>query len=175
MLSAVAEYGEPYGWKDAFADFDTSNSDYQQQHSDHMRDIALKYFKPYLKVIDEGSSRSSYYLVLSNGVTLTFYPDGSLSDAGTFYQTKVYIIASLNNNHTRFIDESRDYSRKDFLMMFDVYDNGPRIKFQGTGSRDDIRDASNYGCNSNVPKYKRIYCAHMLYLDNWEIKDDYPW
>ena len=79
MISAVAEYGAPNTW-DAFSIFDTSDPNYNQNHQEHMKNVATKYFKPYLKVIGEGQEWFQYYMVLSNGVTLTFYPDGDYID-----------------------------------------------------------------------------------------------
>ena len=179
MISAVAEYGEPNTW-DAFGNFDTSDPNYNVNHQNNMKNVATKYFKPYLKVIGEGQENFQYYMVLSNGVTLTFYPDGGTTpDDSVFMQTKVYIIGSLNNNHSTFTGPSRDYSRRDFLMVFDVDSTDYRLKFFNAADRDKTRDVytkdSQYGCNKDVPKNKRLYCGTLLYYDGWQLKDDYPW
>ena len=178
MISAVAEYGEPNTW-DAFSIFDTSDPNYNQNHQEHMKNVATKYFKPYLKVIGEGQRGFQYYMVLSNGVTLTFYPDGSYNaDKTEFNQTQVYIIGSLNNNSSYFLDESRDYSRRDFLMSFNVSSTDYRLKFFNTDegkTRNEYKNDGQYGCNKDVPKNKRLYCGSMLFYDNWQLKDDYPW
>ena len=179
MISAVAEYGEPNTW-DAFGNFDTSDPNYNVNHQNNMKNVATKYFKPYLKIIGEGQEGYQYYLVLSNGVTLTFYPDGSTTpDDSVFVQTRVYIIGSLNNNHSTFTGPSRDYSRRDFLMVFDVDSTDYRLKFFNAADRDKTRevykDDATYGCNKDVPKNKRLYCGTLLYHDSWQLKDDYPW
>ena len=178
MISAVAEYGEPNTW-DAFANFDATDPNYNQNHQEHMKNIATKYFKPYLKVIGEGQENFQYYMVLSNGVTLSFYPNGDFNEDETeFAQTEVFIIGSLNNNSSYFLDESRDYSRRDFLMSFNVRSTDYRLKFFNTDegkTRDEYKNDGQYGCNKDVPKNKRLYCGSMLFYDNWQLKDDYPW
>lgn len=178
MMSAVSEYGEPNNWG-IFGSFDTSDPNYAQNQSDNMKLLATKYFKPYLKVIDEEGETFQYTLFLSNGVSLTFYPDGGYNqDASAFVTTRAYIIASLNRNCKTFLDSSRDYSRKDFLMQIGTGTTGYRITgFNGhtNKTRDDYTNDSQYGCNSDVEKNRRLYCGAMLIHDGWQLKDDYPW
>lgn len=178
LEAARADYGDPKYW-DTFMNFDTSDPDeYNKQHQAHMRNVAAKYFKPYLKVIDEGEGLYLYYMTLNNGVTLTFYPDGGVTpDGSTFIQSRIYIIGSLSHNHSTFLDASRDYSRKDFLMEYSTYTNY-QLKFfnyNNSKTRDDYINHSSYGCNSNIQKNRRLYCGSLLFHDGWKIKDSYPW
>ena len=178
MMSSVAEYGEPNNWG-VFGSFDATDPNYAQNQSDNMKMLATKYFKPYLKVIDEEGQTFQYTLFLSNGVSLTFYPDGSFNeDKSEFITTRAYIIASLNHNEKTFLDSSRDYSRKDFLMEINTATTGYKItgfNVKADKTRDDYTDDGQYGCNSGVEKHRRLYCGALLIHDGWQLKDDYPW
>ena len=179
MMSAVAEYGEPSTW-DGFGSFDATDPNYSQNHSDNMKKVATKYFKPYLKVVGEKQEGFQYTMFLSNGVSLTFYPDGGFnSDQSSFNITLVYIIASLNHNSSNFLNSSRDYSRKDLLMQFSTRSKDYRVTFfRGDWTNDSVENFKNdgtYGCNRNIPKNKRLYCGALLFRDSWQIKDYYPW
>ena len=177
MMSSVAEYGEPNNWG-VFGSFDATDPNYAQNQSDNMKMLATRYFKPYLKVIDEEGQTFQYTLFLSNGVSLTFYPDGNFNDdKSEFITDRAFIIASLNHNAKTFADSSRDYSRKDFLMQIDSGTTGYRITgFNGRNkTRDDYIYDEKYGCNSGVEKHRRLYCGALLIHDGWQLKDDYPW
>ena len=48
----------------------------------------------------------------------------------------------------------------------------------GNNNREEVLNACKYG-NTDDPnvssKGRRHYCARLIQIDGWEIKDDYPW
>ena len=53
------------------------------------------------------------------------------------------------------------------------YDKGMEPhKYDWNGSRDDLKNNANYGCN-NKTSYK-AYCTALIQYDGWKISDDYP-
>ena len=178
LVASVAENGDPSTWE--YTKFDSSDPDYFEKFSEYSKMIATKYFKPYLKVTDEGPTKVArgYYLKLSNGVTLTFQPEGYLDSNGIFVQMSIFIIGSINGNTTIWSDSSRDYSRKDFILQLRSNYKNAKIDFYGTQNNNTISDIinhSSYGCNKNIQRSRRLYCGALLYYSGWQMTDDYPW
>ena len=186
LLSSVADNGAPSTWNFG-SKVDAGSSSGALNSPDHIEKMAKTYIKPYLKVIKEGrGNQNSYYISLSNGVTLTFETDGYTDSNDIYYPTMMYIIGSLNGNTSNLAGSSRDFARKDFVMVVSINDDAARLTFfnwQGGNlgnqskslDRDLLKSNASYGCNSSLPKNKRINCAALIMADNWEIKDDYPW
>ena len=186
LLSSVADNGAPSTWNFG-SKVDAGSSSGALNSPDHIEKMAKTYIKPYLKVIKEGrGNQNSYYISLSNGVTLTFETDGYIDSNDIYYPTMMYIIGSLNGNTSHLAGSSRDFARKDFVMVVSINDDAARLTFfnwQGGNlgnqskslDRDLLKSNASYGCNSSLPKNKRINCAALIMADNWEIKDDYPW
>ena len=176
MLASAAQNGTPDQW--LYVTLDGKDENYVQNFSNHMKETATKYFKPYLKTIGEGNENFGYYLILQNGVTLYFYPDGSFNNYTDkiFSQTRFFIVGSINNNHSYWLDQSRDYSRKDFVMEINKNYKTPKVSlFCSNGDIKNITDESGYRCNKNNVKNQRACCAALLQKNGWRITKDYPW
>ena len=168
FLSAKADYGDPTEW-----DWGTEFTDENTER------IIKTYFSPYLSKTEEGLTHKNhyYYIKLKNGVTLTLGLDGC-SDQDTcseIYVNTIYIMASLNGNTSYILDKSRDYSREDAVMRFTKHSKGLLYFNWGGKMRENVINHEEYGCNSRIPKNKRLNCGQLIFLDGWQIKDDYPW
>ena len=163
---SVAENGDINTW-----DYGTS------YHSDDVEKFVKKYFEPYFYVVESGKSISYptryYYTKIKNGVTITWQFDGKF-DVGDF-PSAIYAIGSFNGNTSSFYDESRDYSHKDFMMTIMPYNNKLDFFSWSGNSRELVINHDTYGCNKNIVPYKRLQCGKLLQIDNFKIKDDYPW
>lgn len=84
-------------------------------------------------------------------------------------------MASLNGNTSYILDKSRDYSREDAVMRFTKHSKGLLYFNWGGKMRETVINHDQYGCNSRIPKNKRLNCGQLIFLDGWQIKDDYPW
>ncbi len=175
LLSSVAENGAPSSWN--FGDsVDVSDPSAVLNSPENIERIAKAYFAPYFKSIKQGKDSSgTYYIVLSNGTTLTFYTDGATVD-DIYTINSIYIIASFNGNTMRYSDPTRDYSRHDVFMRVIINDDVAKVRFfnKGDNTRNGIKNAE-YGCNNSVSKRFRYGCGALLQIDGWEIKEDYPW
>ncbi len=174
FLASKADWGDPTEW-DWGSDFDNEN----------IARIVRTYLSPYLNKSSEGftsdASGMTYYIKLKNGIILTFELDGC-SDPNTCKPVTVntlYILGSINNNTSTSYRNQRDFSRKDFIMRFDTANKGLVYFHGGSGFNAKTREAAinhpQFGCNKNIPKYKRYNCGQLIFLDGWQIKDDYPW
>lgn len=62
---------------------------------------------------------------------------------------------------------------KNTLVPYGISDTGLNNGVFGNSyDRNAIKSDKEYGCNKNK---KGIWCAALLFTDNWEFKDDYPW
>lgn len=175
LLSSVAENGAPNTWD--FGSKKNSEGNSSLQDPEHTKQMAQKYFRPYFKVIREGSDDNGYYIVISNGITLTFNTDGSTDSSGIYTPSALYIIASFNNNTKQYWASTRDYSKTDIFMTININEKNARVKFFNWGgeTRNGIINESHYGCSNRISKNRRYGCAALIQHDGWEIKDDYPW
>lgn len=71
--------------------------------------------------------------------------------------------------------ESRDYSRSDFILEFSKSSEKLEFFNWGGNTREGMKNNSKYACNKNIAKNMRYNCGALIFYDNWEIKDDYPW
>ena len=178
LLSSVADNGAPNTWN--FGDSVDTDGINIINDPEAIKRLAKTYFAPYLKVIKEGTGQSSgYYLMLSNGSTLTFWTDGAIDADDIYTPSALYIIVSFNGNTNVYWNESRDYSRNDVIMTVNVKNDYAKLSFfnwySGEKNRDSIKNHYKYGCNKDIPKHQRMNCGALLQMDGWEIKDDYPW
>ena len=175
LLSSVAENGSPNTW-DYGSKINAGGSS-SLQNGAHTKEMAKKYFIPYFKVIKEGSDDNGYYIVISNGITLTFNTDGGTNSEGIYTPSALYITASFNNNTKQYYSSTRDYSQKDVFMTINVLETNARVKFFNWGgeTRNGIINEARYGCRKEIAKSRRYGCAALIQHDGWEIKDDYPW
>lgn len=173
---SVAENGPPSTW--LFITLDGKDENYMQNFSNHMKETVIKYFKPYLQTVGEGHESFGYWLDLKNGVTLYFYPDGDFNNYNDliFTQYSIFIVGSINNNHSYWLDSSRDYSRKDFVMEISEKSDCAHLGFfHDEMDKAELTAPENYGCNPNIPKHKRASCGALLQREGWKISKDYEW
>jgi len=179
LRMSIQENGTPDGW-----DFGNTVS---VNNMDNMKSIisekfALTYFAPYLKVIEQGKSNTDgggygYYLKILNGTTFFFRLDGHVSESeNTYTPGLVYIVANYNNNFTPMTDKSRDYSRHDVVFQLVPSDKSGSIQFfnWGGSTRNGVKNNSIYACNKNIAPNKRLNCGKLLFMDNFEIRSDFP-
>lgn len=137
-----------------------------------------KYFEPYLHVLKHGVYNNIYYSEIKNGITVVWLFDG-MSALGQPPGT-IYLICSFNGNKTDMDDVSRDYAHIDFILEVEPESN--KLDFfywtkSGTGNtlREQVINHPMYGCNKNTQNNKLFNCGKLLQIDNFEIKEDYPW
>ena len=178
LLSSVADNGAPNTWY--FGDRAETDGINIKNDPEAIKRLAKTYFAPYLKVIKEGTGQDGgYYLMLSNGSTLTFWTDGGIDANDIYKPSLIYIIVSFNGNTNVYWDASRDYSRNDVIMVIGDTSASSKLSFfcwsTGEKNRDSVKNHYKYGCNKDIPKHRRMNCGTLLQMDSWEIKDDYPW
>ena len=173
LTSSIAANGTPNEWN--FGQPYTSDNDENKKNA--IIYIVNTYFKPYLKVAEDiGFKNRGYHVVLSNGITLSFFIDGGWNSSHTsMVPSNIYIIASNNKNTGAYGDYSRDYSRHDIFYKINKSDKFLSFFLWGDKTRENIINESHYGCNNSKAKYLRYQCGALIQYDGWEIKDDYPW
>lgn len=82
LISSVAENGSPSTWD--YGESGNADGSTILNKPEHIKEMVKKYFKPYLKVIKEEQTASNYYIILSNGTTLTFATDGNINDSNIY-------------------------------------------------------------------------------------------
>lgn len=145
--------------------------------------VVETYLIPYLNLDTKNTKTpgqyDSYYAArLKNGTTLLFILDGCTNPntCDPISITSLYIIVSPKGNVLPMSDKSRDYSREDFILRFNRFSTKLAFFAGGGGStREELKNNSLYACNKNIPKNMRFNCGALIFYDNWEIKDDYPW
>ena len=179
FLSSVADNGYPDTWN--FGEKVVNDGNTTLNDPDHVEKMMDTYFVPYLKIINRGRINNAPYIILSNGTSLTFGTDGSTVN-NIYSPGSFRIIASFKKIGTLDYTLDPDYSRDSVVL--NIGKNDKKVGFfdwrtQGTDTnrpkRDILRDDPTYGCNKNVRREFRWNCGALIQLDNWEIKDDYPW
>ena len=128
MLSSVADNGAPNTWN--FGDSVDTDGTNIKNDPEAIKRLAKTYFAPYLKVVKEGTGQSGgYYLMLSNGSTLTFWTDGAIDADDIYTPDALYIIVSFNGNTNVYWNESRDYSRNDVIMTVGINSDYAKLSF----------------------------------------------
>lgn len=144
--------------------------------------VVETYMIPYFDLAEKdikqsGQSPNNYACRLKNDTTLLFVLDGCTDPAecNPIVINNLYIVVSTKGNTTPFLHVSRDYSRSDFILKFDKSNAKLRFFNFGGSTREGMKNNSQYACNKNISKNMRLNCGALIFFDNWEIKDDYPW
>lgn len=106
-----------------------------------------------------------YYVTLNNGVAVAFGFDSN---------TRINILVDLNG-----MDKPNVFGKDIFLMEINKNLN-KGITFYGDVSKANGRNymltCSYGGCSKSTSVTDAgIYCGELIYIDGWQIKDDYPW
>lgn len=167
---SMQEHGNPKEW-----DWGADNS------KSNLTRVVETYLLPYLSLDTKNTKQpgqyNHYYAArLKNGTPLLFGLDGcTASTCNPISITSLYIIVSAKGNVQPLLHESRDYSREDFILKFDKGNANLTFFNWGGKTREGMKNSSKYACNKNIDKNKRLNCGALIFYDNWEIKDDYPW
>lgn len=174
LITSVAENGPPSEWD--FGQPVENNGSNVLNTPEAIEKMAIKYFVPYLQNCKHALKDNFYYILLSNGTTLTFRTDGNITN-GIYTPETLYILASFNGNISQYWDASRNYSKSDVIMLVSVTQNNTKLRFfnWGGNTRSGIINEPRYGCNKEVPANLRYGCGALIQYDGWEIKDDFPW
>lgn len=170
ILMAENDYGPATDWDKAEADLkdEDGNTDYEAQ-AEACWNFWTKYLAPYIKylkaekgVYDEDGNFSSYELkvIFSDGSSMTMH-NGSLID----------LLFDINGDRKP-NESGRDIFR--FLIKATTSD------YWFPGSKKVFGTYENTLSNSrtkalNKCKTSTIYCSALLWYDNWEFKEDYPY
>ena len=193
LTMAQAEHGDTTTW-DVAGIYGTDTSDPNFNSQEKLITFVQKYFMPYLKVTKD-YGLTTYADIDYSGV----YDPVSNSNA-TGHYTKRYIIQLSNDvlistaiGTTGCLEEDADGNclRKEYRnMSFNVDING--FKSPNTMGKDvfyiifnlnsRVVGFHNYG-NASRDVYRTWcsresdaqVCGYLIFLDGWEIKDDYPW
>ena len=145
--------------------------------------VVETYLIPYLNLDTKNTEQSGqwnqfYIARLKNGTTLGFVLDGCTDPktCNPILIDTLYIVVSTKGKVSGMFAEDRDYSREDFILRFNRANEALYFFLWGNkSSRQSIKNHAEYGCNKNIPKNYRYNCGALIFYDNWEIKDDYPW
>lgn len=158
---------------------------------DSIAPFIKKYYLPYFrsaKLIKSTEIGSDYnifteyeqnmfnnYLILADGTILSFFAN--------LPANYVWLLVDINGI------KSPNQTGKD-IFVFDIYKypsqedyaNGIRGRYKVKfwyyyKNRTTLTDPNiQYSCNkNNTQLYKNFSCGRVIELDNWQIKDDYPW
>ena len=102
------------------------------------------------------------YIVLNNGVILSFYTNGTnLSGSGY-----LWLFADVNGEKGP-NRVGRDIFRFNAARKLVLADGKSTVQQLKQGQ---------YGCNKeNKDNYRNFSCGALIEVNNWEIPDDYPW
>ena len=173
FLMAQQDYGEPTEW-----DWGKENS------KENLSRIAETYLLPYLSLdsnqgVRNSNGKEDYIVRLKDGTTLVLDLDGCTNPdiCNPISIRTMYIAVSHKNKHSNYWGTDRDYSREDYLLKF-ARNRGEGLVFFNwldKTNREDLMNDTTYGCNKNVAKHLRYNCGQIIFMDGWQIKDDYPW
>ena len=160
--------------------YKVSDKDSSFSRKDYFTNFFLNYIKPYVKIakdygykngkMDLGYVRghTDYYFKLQSGVVVamtfatgccSYLPDGRCGD--TCYMALMFWV-DLNG-----FDPPNHYGEDIFLMEF--LPSTGRFRFYITNTNVQ-RESLLKSCKS-----EGSLCGYLIFLDGWEIKDDYPW
>lgn len=126
LITSVAENGPPSEWD--FGQPVEDNGSNELNTPEIMKKMVVTYFLPYFQKSKLGNDFNMYYILLSNGTTLTFNKVGYISN-GIYTPTTLYITASFDGNISVYNDSSRNYSKSDVMMYVDVTQRNSKLKF----------------------------------------------
>lgn len=187
VVASQAQYGDIINW-DVSVGFD-KDSENPTMGVEYAKAFADKYFIPHLKLahppvlaqlkslgypnykvksgaIYIGYTVNKYIAELPNGVTLFFDYNGN-SSLNTY--TLPIIFVDINGKQGPNI-VGRDF----FLFQFELTSSKKLALIGASSKRDRLRDL----CLDKAADGKgfgSIYCGTLIFVDGWQIKDDYPW
>lgn len=110
----------------------------------------------------------SFYVYLSNGSIMGIMTH--TEDSGYKYKSITIDINGLKKPNK---------VGKDFFIFSIIPEGLVPYGYKGGGisghtfdNTEDITSENTYACNKNK---KGVWCAALIMLNGWEIKDDYPW
>lgn len=113
---------------------------------------------------------SSFYTYLSNGTVM-----GIMSHHGQTMYKAVTIDVNGDKQPNQLGKDvfvfSMSKTQKQ-LVPYGLGDAGVQGGQLGNYNRSKIMNGGGYACNKNS---LGIWCAALVYIDNWEFEDDYPW
>ena len=194
LTMAQSEHGDTTTWE-VGGIYDTPTASPNFNHEDAVKKFVTKYFIPYLKVSkDFGYTRLSeidyegdylpatgivsnsrgaygYILLLSSNVLVrigigTGCLDNEQNPDGTCV-TRVYknIIFKVDING---FDKPNVIGKDVFNMTFDLRKKAFGFHNYGSSTRQSVLNNCKTDENAQI-------CGYLIFLDGWEIKDDYPW
>ena len=194
LTMAQAEHGDTTTW-DVGGIYDTPTADPNFNHEETITNFAAKYFIPYLKVskdfgyttfnridydgdylpvtgtISNSANSLGYILRLSNDVLIriaigTGCLDGEKNPDDTcVVRTYKNIVFKVDING---FQKPNVIGKDVFNMTFDLRKKIFGFHNYGTSTRQRYLDKCKTDSDAQV-------CGYLIFLDGWEIKDDYPW
>ncbi len=195
LMMAQVNYGDTSNWE-VSGIYGTPTSDPNFDREKNITVFTQKYFIPYLKIADDygytnfyrinydgpfnpgdgsyyGNYSMSYFVRLSNNVivAVTLGNSGCIGgtnpDGSCVYSEYRNILFKVDVNG---FAKPNTLGKDVFYMTFDL--KSRTFKFY---SYDNIyrEDYLNF-CGSNSGASVML-CGYLIFLDGWEIKDDYPW
>ena len=194
LTMAQAEHGDTTTWEVAGI-YDTPTNDTNFNHEDVITKFTTKYFMPYVKVAKDygytqyskidydgdylpatgliSNSRSAYgYILLLSGNVLIRIGIGTgclnnerNPDGTCVTQTYKNIVFKVDING---FDKPNVIGKDVFNMTFDLRKKVFGFHNYGISTRQRYLD----NCKSDEDAQ---VCGYLIFLDGWEIKDDYPW
>ena len=194
LTMAQSEHGDTTTWE-VGGIYDTPIASSNFNREDVIKNFVTKYFIPYLKVAKDygytqytkigydgpflpvsgnlkgGYSNYDYKIMLSNNVLVnvafgTGCLDGEKNPDGTCV-TLVYknIIFKVDING---FDKPNVSGKDVFNMTFDLRKKAFGFHNYGSSTRQSVLNNCKTDENAQI-------CGYLIFLDGWEIKDDYPW
>lgn len=141
--------------------YPTKNYTYDQE----IRDFLDKYIIPYLKSKRVGNIEAYATIILMNGIT-TYWantPDGIMEIYLRFDGDRQKISKGIGG---------KDY----FIFQFNKTNGNvePWGGIESSHPRDYYMNSTEFACASQTNRL-HVFCAKVIMMDGWEIKDDYPW
>ena len=189
LTMAQVKEGDPTTW-DVAGIYRTPVDDPNFDREETLEKFMTKYLMPYIKVskvygVTIGSyinydgfyypsgryigNASGYCILLSNNVLLftsigtsgcVTNPDGSCATPVTFGNFIFYV--DING-----FSKPNTYGKDVFMLEFNLTNKQLGFYHRGQGKNTLLRDCGTDGGST--------LCGRLIYIDGWQIKDDYPW
>lgn len=191
LTRAQVDYGDMTGWSYIQSGIESS-SDLIKIERDKFVEV---YIMQYMQIATDCGSdnvnkcsnymitsldKTSYKMNITNG-RIFITPNGTLYNIASDT-----IVQKDDKGNSKYVSNGRllitvdingksgpnIYGRDVFVLSVDS--SAKKLQMFGTGkSRDDLKDGSEFSCNSRTAK--RFYCGALIQQDGWQIKDDYLW
>ncbi|MDR1327441.1 MAG: type II secretion system GspH family protein [Heliobacteriaceae bacterium] len=122
-----------------------------------------EYLSPYIQTLE------TTIITLGHNYVQTAFNDGSgFVTYRNLINTNIWFFYCLEYKNC----EPESFNGKD-TFLFSICPDG---RFRTSGCFDDLsREELLYLCKNPDSDKKRHYCTRLIELDDWQIKDDYPW